>query len=236
MGRLKKKIVLPQTRNVNKKRARKTLWCQNNDCLESNLQFKTNKELTKHIIHNHSTCSITEPRLHSLVNQYENEQYEYKMNMNSCAKDKICQTILAMANCLGGYIYFGINDDRIVYGIHNSSNWDKYMLEIASSLKYHSEPDIPIVKSHHIVLNRYYNLYYIEVLKCHKDYKFKGKKYVRCLSSNQLINHDYTYESLLEDNKKLSKRLDCKQKVIDELEEELDIKNKYIENILKLVR
>ena len=71
------------------------------------------------------------------------------------------------------------------------------MLEIAGSLKYHAEPDIPLIKAQHRLLNKYYNLFWIEVQPSpEKEYKYKGKKYVRCLSSNQLVQADYTYESL----------------------------------------
>ena len=225
MGKVKKaKIKLFQETSKNIKNF---IWCQNPKCLESTKLYKNNKELEKHI--KSHTSTFKNPKIHSVINQYENEQYEYKYNINSSPKDKICQTIVAMANCIGGYIYFGISDNRIIYGINKSCDWDKYMLEIANNLKYHSKPTIPIIKSNHINLNKDYKLFYIEVLYSKEnDFRYKDKKYLRCLSSNQFIEYDYTYKQLINDNKNLNNK-------IKELEEELLIKDKYIENILKTI-
>lgn len=234
MGKRKKNLLMSCRQLSKKSTIKNVVWCQHKKCIESTRCFKTNTDLGKHIVEQHGYSTIDNPQIHTVVDQFENEQFEYKINMNSSGKEKICQTIVAMANCLGGRIYFGINDGRIVYGVHNSSNWDKYMLEIAGSLKYHAEPEIPLIKAHHKLLNKYHNLLWIEVQSLpEKEYKYKGKKYVRCLSSNQLVQTDYTYDSLLADIARNTKKIKQQDKYITKLESELALKDEYIENILK---
>lgn len=235
MAKLKKHLIANRhVLNRKKHKNAKFLLRDNKKCTEPKRNHMKNSELAKYIIKKDEYCSIKNPKLHTIVDQFENEKYEYKINMNSCGKEKICQTIIAMANCLGGRIYFGISDSRVVFGVHNNCNWDKYMLEIAGSLKYHSEPNIPLVRSHHKLLNKSYKLYWIEVLpSSDRDYKYKGKKFVRCLSSNQNVQTDYTYDDLLSEIKKLKKRIASKQRVIKDLEEELNIKDNYIKNLVK---
>ena len=110
MGKRKKNLLM-SCRQLSKKNSLKNMvWCQHKKCIESTRCFKTNTELGKHIVEQHGYSTIHKPQIHTVVDQFENEQFEYKINMNSSGKEKICQTIVAMANCNGGRIYFGIND------------------------------------------------------------------------------------------------------------------------------
>ena len=221
------------------------IWCQNTACLESVKQYKNSQELTKHIIKSHPCSSLKSPVMHTKVLEYENESVEFKSNFASCSKDKICQTICAMSNCLGGTIYFGITDDRVIYGVTNNSDWDKYMLVIANNLKYFTEPTLPYIKGGYRILNKNYSLFWIKVLKNDYDSKilYKEQQYIRCLSSNQLIENTVEcYADLMARNKKLKEKLEKKQQIIEEYNQEIEelnvelkIKDEYIKNILKKI-
>lgn len=214
------------------------IWCLHPDCLESDKQYKNTQDLCKHINKTHKNSTINTPIIHTKVLDYENETIEYKSNIKSCTKDKICQTIISMFNCLGGNIYFGVTDDRFINGITNNCNWDKYMLEIANCLKYYSEPFIPTISSGHTVLTNDRSLFWIKIIKNNNDNKllYKEKQYIRCLSSNQLIENTVeSYNFLLSENKKTKKKLQAKQNIIDDLNEEIDTKNEYIKNILTYI-
>lgn len=75
--------------------------------------------------------------LHELIEEGENSQVEFKRKFSS--PEKIAKEMIAFANSGGGYILFGVDDDRTIIGVES----EKSEIElITTAAKFYCEPEI----------------------------------------------------------------------------------------------
>ena len=75
--------------------------------------------------------------LYELIEEGENSHVEFKRKFSS--PEKIAKEMIAFANSHGGYILFGVNDDRTIIGVES----EKSEIElINTAAKFYCEPEI----------------------------------------------------------------------------------------------
>lgn len=75
--------------------------------------------------------------LHELIEEGENSRVEFKRKFSS--PEKIAKEMIAFANSGGGYILFGVDDDRSIIGVES----EKSEIElINTAAKFYCEPEI----------------------------------------------------------------------------------------------
>ncbi len=75
--------------------------------------------------------------LFKLIEEGENEKVEFKRKFST--PGKIAKEMIAFANSKGGYIFFGVDDDKKIFGVE-SEKAELDLIDIAA--RFYSEPEI----------------------------------------------------------------------------------------------
>jgi len=145
------------------------------------------------------TLNITLDDLREIIQQGENETVEFKLQARGTdhSGDEFVETVVAFANGLGGIILVGVDDDRNVAGVHNSSNAKK---AIEGLIRHRCDPvpqydiDIRKIDEKSVVLVTVFG-------GKHKPYLVRGKgPYIRVLS-NDYTPLKYELDELMKESK-----------------------------------
>lgn len=131
------------------------------------------------------TLDITLDDLQEIIRQGENETVEFKYQVSGKDKsgDEFVETVVAFANSQGGIILLGVDDNRNIIGVSNTSNTRK---AVDGLVRHRCDPiprysiDVKTIENKSVVL--------VSIFEGEsKPYLVRGKgPYIRVLS------HDYT--------------------------------------------
>ena len=186
----------------------------------------------------------------------ESDWLEFKQTINSCSINKIIETICAFLNRNGGYIIFGIDDERKIIGINNKSKEiDTFKLKLddhirSNSIVYNNNKNIqePYMSIENIFNNLKKTFILIRIFpKNNFKYKLKSGLIVNRLNASNITmtiadnKHQCTtyINSLKEDNDKYKKKIISLNSLVEQVKnmlfqkinnlrlEKIDYKNKF---------
>jgi hypothetical protein len=126
------------------------------------------------------TCSLERPVIYSYIDKPESLNIKYKQRFYSVSYDKLCETIVEIANSGGGKLVWGIRKDLFIVGVENRySLWDNHCFHISETLKNSNTSNVPGVKFTEQRLSEKRSIYQVTIAPSREMFSYKSNEVTR---------------------------------------------------------